>query len=175
MNPDITAQERVHGHRILRERAIRLAKPREDVREGTGLELLVFTLGQSRFALETCQIEEVFSPRAWTRLPGTPPQLRGIVNWRGRIVPVVDPSFLLGLPPRPQESSPLLLLVDVEPSPACLPVESVDSILNVNPDAIFPPPPTIEVGIARFIRGILSDGTALLDVRALLSDVSMVF
>src|SRR6202165_5083726 len=62
------------------------------------LDALVFALGSELYALPATQVHEV-RPLGWlTPLPGTPPFLAGLINVRGRIVPVVDLRPLLGLP-----------------------------------------------------------------------------
>ncbi len=80
-----------HVNRILRERAVHLARPTgSSTPQGALLELLEFRLASERYAVETRYVSEVHPLRDLTPLPGTPPFVRGIVNLRGRILPVYD-------------------------------------------------------------------------------------
>ena len=85
--------------RILRERAVALARaPQAAAAADTMLELLEFRLARERYALETRHVQEVHPLRDLTPLPGTPPFLLGIVNVRGRILPVLDLKKFFDLP-----------------------------------------------------------------------------
>lgn len=85
--------------RILKERAAALARPPpEHSRDTDSLELLEFGLARERYALETRHVQEVQPFRDLTPLPGTPPFLLGIVNLRGRILPVLDLKKFFELP-----------------------------------------------------------------------------
>lgn len=87
------------ARRILHERAIALARrPVERAHDGSSLELLEFSLARERYALETRHVQEVQPLRNLTPLPGTPAFLLGIVNLRGRIVPVLDLKKFFELP-----------------------------------------------------------------------------
>lgn len=84
--------------RILRDRAHALAKPLAEVRRPAEvLDLLVFSLAGERYGVETAHVLEVISLRELTAVPCTPPVILGVVNHRGRILPVLDLRRLLGL------------------------------------------------------------------------------
>ena len=86
------------AERILRERAVALARPTDQTHVGDSLEVLEFSLASERYALETRHVLEVQPLRDLTPLPGTPPFLLGIVNLRSRIVPVLDLKKFFELP-----------------------------------------------------------------------------
>ena len=84
---------------ILRERAVALSRPpAAEPPAGTLLEMLEFRLASERYAVETRHVQEVQPLRDLTPLPGTPPFVPGIVNVRGRILPVFDLKKFFGLP-----------------------------------------------------------------------------
>ncbi|HLA72521.1 MAG TPA: chemotaxis protein CheW, partial [Steroidobacteraceae bacterium] len=85
--------------RILHERAVALSRPPPAPAAPHGsLELLEFRLASERYAVETRHVVEVHPLRDLTPLPGTPPFIRGIVNLRGRILPVLDLKKFFDLP-----------------------------------------------------------------------------
>src|SRR5882724_8355786 len=85
--------------RILRARDhTRARAPRPAPAAGTMLELLEFRLATERYALETRHVQGVHPLRELTPLPCTPPFLLGIVNVRGRILPVLDLKKFFDLP-----------------------------------------------------------------------------
>src|ERR1700722_14089268 len=87
--------------RILRARAQALARSPVSVPSpSTMLELLEFRLASERYALETRHVQDVHPLRDLTPLPCTPPFVLGIVNVRGRILPVLDLKKFFDLPER---------------------------------------------------------------------------
>src|SRR3982074_213775 len=79
-----------------------------ECRDDDRLEALVFAIGREQYALPANQVREV-RPLGWlTPLPGTPAFLAGLINVRGRIVPVIDLRSLLGMP---SDESPLMSVV----------------------------------------------------------------
>lgn len=84
---------------LLKERARLLARaPDADVASADDLELLEFRLADEHYAIETRHVVEVHVLRDLTPLPGTPDFVRGIVNLRGRILPVFDLKKFFNLP-----------------------------------------------------------------------------
>src|SRR5882757_6299566 len=84
---------------ILRARARVLARPPERQAEaGAMLDLLEFRLAQECYAVENRYVQEVCPLKELTPLPCTPPFLLGIVNVRGRILPVLDLKKFFDLP-----------------------------------------------------------------------------
>ncbi len=89
-----------HLERVYRKRAAELARPvaAATVRD-EAQEVLLFAVGAERYALELGQVREVIEAPAITPIPGSPRELAGVVNARGRIEPVWETALLLGLPP----------------------------------------------------------------------------
>ena len=84
---------------ILRARAQVLARiPERAPVAGASLEVLEFRLAKERYALENRWVQEVCPLKELTPLPCTPPFVLGIVNVRGRILPVLDLKKLFDLP-----------------------------------------------------------------------------
>src|SRR5688572_7065199 len=84
---------------ILRARARALARPPAHTQGAEAwLHVLEFRLAQERYAIETRYVREVYPLKDLTPLPCTPPFVLGIVNVRGRILPVVDLKKFFDLP-----------------------------------------------------------------------------
>src|SRR4029077_20843283 len=86
---------------VLRTRARALARPPvQRPAAHTWLEVLEFRLAQESYAIETRYVREVYPLKDLTPLPCTPPFVLGIVNVRGRILPVIDLKKFFDLPER---------------------------------------------------------------------------
>jgi len=76
-------------------------------------EILVFALGGQRYALWASQVRELLRAVAVLPLPRAPRIVEGVINLRGRIVPVLDIRGRFGLPPKPIEPSDHLIVAAV--------------------------------------------------------------
>jgi purine-binding chemotaxis protein CheW len=74
------------------------------------LEVLVFEVGDRRYGLPAADVRELVRAVAVVPLPGAPPGVEGVINLRGRVVPVLDVRARLGLPSRPVEPSDHLVV-----------------------------------------------------------------
>ena len=122
------------------------------------LQYLTFALGEDVFALETGFVREVIELVSVTRIPKTPPFLRGVINLRGHAVPVVDLRIKFGMPSAQDTVSTCIIIVDVEiEGEQCHMGAIVDSVLEVFEmanDQITPPPRMGTAIRSDFIRGM---------------------
>jgi purine-binding chemotaxis protein CheW len=122
------------------------------------LQYLTFALGEEVFALETGFVREVIEMVPVTRIPKTPAFLRGVINLRGRAVPVVDLRIKFGMPKVQDTVSTCIIIVDVElEGEQCHMGAIVDSVLEVfemASDQITPPPRMGTAIRSDFIRGM---------------------
>jgi purine-binding chemotaxis protein CheW len=139
-------------------------------------QYLAFSLGGEACAIELLRIREIIEHVPITRVPGMPPAVLGVINLRGRVVPVVDLAVKQGLGPRPITRWTCFVIVEVlldgERTMLGLLVDSVSEVLDLGPDDIEPPPgfgTRIPVdylrGLGRQEQGFL----LLLDLERLLS------
>jgi purine-binding chemotaxis protein CheW len=91
-------REAIFSERAKRLAALPVAGPSTGTGDPLASEILVFTLGDERYAFPSKQVREVRPLADLTPLPGTPAFVAGLLNLRGRIVPVLDLGPLFGLP-----------------------------------------------------------------------------
>src|SRR4051794_17014918 len=106
----------------------------------TRRELLSFRAGNQEFCVDVTAVREI---RGWTpetRLPHAPPFVRGVVNLRGAIIPVVDLARRLGLPPADPGPHSVIIVTQVGPQLVGLLVSAVCDIVSTEEGAIQPPP-----------------------------------
>jgi purine-binding chemotaxis protein CheW len=87
------------------------------------LEILVFVMGDRRYGLPAADIQELVRAVAITPLPGAPPMVEGVVNIRGRVIPVHDIRPRLGLPAKALELSDHLIVIGALDAPAALRID----------------------------------------------------
>lgn len=98
--------------------------------------VVVFTLGAARYAIELRWVREVVSLGFVTHVPSAPPALGGVCNLHGAILPVLDLAVLLdgrpGLPPRQGDGA---LVLEVDDQLAALRIDQVDHVASLHASA----------------------------------------
>ncbi len=157
--------------RILRERAEALAKPREEARAPADLlELLVFSLAGERYGIETTHVLEVFPLRELTPVPCTPSFVLGVVNHRGRILPVLDLRRLFELAGREISEGGRVVAVEAGGMAFGIFADAVAGTIRLGADEVAPPPVTLTGDRQAFIRGVTGEMVVVLDLEALARD-----
>ena len=127
--------------------------------EDTGVDHVVVRLGGGRYGLAARDVAEVVPVPRVTRLPGSPGWLRGLANWRGHVLPVLDVRPLLDLPVTPLPSSARLVVVAVDDVEVGVVAEQVSGLVPV-PDPCPPAPAGLVGGSADLVRGLADPGPA---------------
>jgi purine-binding chemotaxis protein CheW len=157
--------------RILKERAQALARPLEAAPNPTEvLELLVFALGGERYGIETAHVLEVVPLRELTPVPSTPPFVLGVVNHRGRILPVLDLRRLLDLAGQEVTEGSRVVAVRAGGMTFGIFADAVTGVVRVRTHEAASPPGTLTGNRPAFIRGVTGEMVAVLDLEALARD-----
>jgi two-component system chemotaxis response regulator CheV len=105
------------------------------------LEILLFRLaGQQLFALNVFKIREVLQLPRLTQMPQRAPHVVGVIHLRGQTIPVIDLSGAIGMRPQPVTPESTIIVTEYNRSVQAFLVGSVDRIMNLNWDAVLPPP-----------------------------------
>jgi purine-binding chemotaxis protein CheW len=127
--------------------------------EDPGVDHVVVRLGGGRYGLAARDVAEVVPVPRVTRLPGSPVWLRGLANWRGHVLPVIDVRPLLDLPVTPLPTSARLVVVAVDDVEVGVVAEQVSGLVPV-PDPCPPAPAGLTGGSADLVRGLADPGPA---------------
>lgn len=107
-------------------------------------QYLGFTLAGEACAIRVLDVKEIIEYAVVTRVPTTPPWVRGVMNLRGRVVPVIDLAVKFGLPESPVTRRTCIVVVEVEldgePAVMGLVVDSVSQVMELPPSDVLPPP-----------------------------------
>jgi len=163
------------AERILRARARALARIPDQVQtQNTTLELLEFRLASERYALETRHIQEVHPLRELTPLPCTPSFVLGIVNVRGRILPVLDIKRFFGLPEQGLTDLHRIIVVRGHDLELGLLADVIVGVRKVMADSLQPTLATLTGIHAEYLKGVDKDRLVVLDLDRILSDPKIV-
>lgn len=122
-------------------------------------QYLTFTLGKDIFAVEIAPIREIIEYPGLTGIPMTPEFLRGVINLRGAVVPVIDLAVRFGRPLTPVGRRTCVVIVEISGDTESLPlgilVDGVNEVLEVDADKV-EDRPDFGLGLRPdFVRGMI--------------------
>jgi purine-binding chemotaxis protein CheW len=141
----------------------------EDTQKG---KFLTFILGNEHYGLEIRYVTEIVGMQAITTIPELPSYIKGIINLRGSIIPVMDVRLRFGKTPKDYDDRTCVIVIDLQPVSIGLIVDRVSEVISI-PDQEIVPPPQVNKAGNRFIKGIGKTGSEvklLLDCEKLLSE-----
>jgi len=162
------------AERTLQARARALARRPPASAEGTMLEVLEFRLASERYAVESRLVQEVHPLRDLTPLPCTPPFVLGIVNVRGRILPVLDLKKFFDLPERGLTDLHRIILVRGNDLELGLLADVIVGVRSVEADSLQPSLPTLTGIRADFLKGVSDERLVVLDLDRILLEPKII-
>jgi purine-binding chemotaxis protein CheW len=157
--------------RILRERAQRFALSRSAVQSPTDvLELVVFTLAGERYSIEVGYVREVTAVRDLIPVPCTPPCILGVMNHRGRILPILDCRRLFALATREVTTDSRIVAVEAGGMTFGILADALLGAIRVGAHEIMSPPAVLRHDHQALLRGVTGEMIAVLDLEALAQD-----
>jgi len=144
-------------------------------------QLITFEIGDRRLGIDIMAVREI---RAWspaTPLPNVPPHVRGVVNLRGVVLPVLDLRLRLGWGTTDPSARHVIIVVRIAEQLQGIIVDAVSDIVTLGPDDIQPVPEVGEVTATAFLEGIATIDDRLImilgldrlaDTRAPLADAA---
>lgn len=126
------------------------------------LQLVVFTAGKELYGVGIQSVHEIVKVPEVTAVPDAPASLEGVINLRGKIVPVIDLRKRLRVAGIERTKSTRILIIENAGRMVGLLVDSVSEVLKVQPDAVEAPPEIISsIGI-EYITGVVKSGSRLI-------------
>lgn len=127
-------------------------------------ELLSFTLGAENYAIDILKVQEIRGYEAVTRIANSPAFIKGVVNLRGHIVPIIDLRVKLGLGEARYDASTVVIILNVLGRVLGIVVDSVSDVIALAPDAVKPAPEFGATLDTRYIEGLANLDSQLLIV-----------
>ena len=143
----------------------------EDTQEG---QFLTFTLARQEYGIEIRHVTEIIGIQRITDLPDMPAYIKGVINLRGKVIPVVDVRLRFGMENRKYDERTCIIVVNFNDAAVGLVVDTVSEVMNIPAHNIEPSPKaSLKSSGGRFIKGlgkVEDDVKILLDIEQLLFD-----
>lgn len=117
-------------------------------------QLISFTVGAEEFGLELLRVKEVIRMRQIIWLPNAPAFVKGIINLRGDVIPIIDLHGKFGLEAGAETASTRVIVVEVKGQPVGMVVDAASEVVRVAADQVAPPPPLVRMGEKEFVTGV---------------------
>ncbi len=125
-------------------------------------QLVSFRLAREEYGIEITKVQEIILFGQITRVPQTPHFIKGLINLRSTVIPVVDLRLRFGLAAEEPTDETRIMVVNVGGKTLGVIVDAVSEVLRVSQEQIVPPPPTV-VGVGHeYLTGLVKLDNRLL-------------
>lgn len=148
-----------------------LDDPYEEDEDTLSSRYLTFHLGKEDYGIEIRYVIEIVVMQKITEVPDMPAFVRGVINLRGQVIPVMDMRLRFNMEPREYDERTCVIVVDVDGNIVGLIVDTVREVREIPPENIAPAPELGKTEKSRYVAGMARVGDEvkiLLDVDRLL-------
>lgn len=124
-------------------------------RLGEGRELIAFRVGRQEFCINVMMVREIRGWTAATTLPRAPRYVKGVINLRGVVLPIVDLATRLGMPGTEPTARNVIIVVQLAQRQIGILVDAVSDILTANDNLIQTVPDVTSDLVKGFVKGLL--------------------
>ena len=110
------------------------------------LQLVIFKIGNEEFGVDILIVHEINKMTQITKVPNAPDYVEGVINLRGRVIPVIDFRTKLGLLRKEHDKDTRIIVVEIEGRTIGFIVDAVSEVLRI-PANVFEAPPELVSGI----------------------------
>ena len=136
------------------------------------LQLVTFSIGEEEFGVDILSVQEIIRMMDITKVPRAPEFVEGVINLRGKVIPIIDLRRRFGLTTRDHDKHTRIIVIEINNMIVGLVVDSVSEVLRIPASTVEPPPPVVSGLESEYISGVgkLEDRLLiLLDLNKLLS------
>jgi len=126
-------------------------------------QLVSFLLSNEEYGVEVLKVREIIRLPTITQMPNTPHYVEGIINLRGKVIPIVSMRKRFGLPEADYTNHSRIMVMDVAGGLTGFIVDGVSEVIRIRSNEIQPPPPMISGNLDQeFIMGVFNHAEQLL-------------
>jgi purine-binding chemotaxis protein CheW len=136
------------------------------------LQLVTFSIGEEEFGVDILSVQEIIRMMDITKVPRAPEFVEGVINLRGKVIPIIDLRRRFGLSTRDHDKHTRIIVIEINNMIVGFVVDSVSEVLRIPASTVEPPPPVVSGLESEYISGVgkLEDRLLiLLDLNKLLS------
>ncbi len=136
------------------------------------MQLVTFSIGEEEFGVDILKVQEIIRTMEITKVPRAPQFVEGVINLRGKVIPIIDLRRRFGLTTRGHDKHTRIIVIELSNMIVGFVVDSVSEVLRIPASTVEPPPPVVSGLESEYISGVgkLEDRLLImLDLNRLLS------
>jgi purine-binding chemotaxis protein CheW len=118
------------------------------------LQLVSFNIGTEEFGIDILKVQEINRMVDITRVPRAPEFVEGIINLRGKVIPIIDVRKRFNMELAEHDKNTRIVVVDIDGQIMGMVVDSVSEVLRIPASTIEPPPEVVSSLDSEYIRGV---------------------
>ena len=118
------------------------------------LQLVTFSIGGEEFGVDILKVQEIIRMLDITRVPKAPEFVEGVINLRGKVIPIIDLRKRFGLASKGHDKNTRIIVIDINDMIVGFIVDSVSEVLRIPADTVEPPPPVVAGLDSEYISGV---------------------
>lgn len=122
--------------------------------EGDSVQSILFRMGDETYGLPISLVREIIKPLPVTRFPKSPPYVEGVIDLRGRILPIINLRTMFGLEPLPLTEESRFIDLQLEGLNVGIVVDAVSEVIYLSRQLIEPAPPIVAGVEGKYLSGI---------------------
>lgn len=126
----------------------------EEIYSNDEIQLVVFKLGREEYGVSILQVQEIKRITEITRVPNTPDYIKGVINLRGSVLPVIDLKKRLNLPQQASTEDTRIIIVKVEELSIGMVVDAVSEVLTISQQNVDSPEVVAGSVSANYLSGV---------------------
>ncbi len=141
------------------------------------IQLVSFDIDSETYGLAILNVQEVIRLPHITRLPRSPHFIKGVINLRGNVIPIIDLREKFGMRQKTYHSTTRAIIVEVNDRKLGMVVDNVSQVIRIYKSEIAPPPPMIGGLASDYISGVVefhSKLVILLEIEKILSEEEVI-
>lgn len=127
------------------------------------IQLVSFSLDQEEYGVDVLKVREIIRMPVVTRVPNTPHYVNGVINLRGKVIPIISMRRKFGLMETENDNQTRIMVMDIEGELMGFIVDSVSEVIRISGSEIQPSPAVVAEGIDQeCIAGVINQAERLL-------------
>lgn len=118
------------------------------------LQLVSFSIADEEYCVDILRVQEINRMSDITRVPNAPDYVEGVINLRGKVIPIIDLRKRIGMPTIAQDKDTRIIVVEVDSKVIGFIVDKVNEVLRINRSITEPPPPMATAIDSEYITAI---------------------
>lgn len=118
------------------------------------LQLVTFGIGEEEFGIDILKVQEIIRTMAITKVPNSPPYVEGVINLRGKVIPVIDLRNRFNMEYRSHDNHTRIIVIELHKMVIGFVVDGVSEVLRIQSNTVEPPPAIVGGIDSEYIKGV---------------------